>query len=206
MSKLSITEVEDAYERYMESIYAFFAAKLLDKKAAEDLTSETFMTFVKHARNDEDIENIRAYLYGIAKNLFLQHLKKKYAEPHVSYVEFDDFAGYVDSTVETTRTKSLEERILPFLEYLPEKQCEVIKLRLIDKYSLSEIATKLNKDMNYVKTTQKRAIKKLRELIACTPETTTIPSVCKIAHFLLLLVNIWMWNLVLRQFRLMIFF
>lgn len=169
MTKLTFVEVEDAYGRYMEQIYAFFAAKLLDKKIAEDLTSETFVTFVKHVKKNEEIENIRAYLFGIARNLFLLHLRQKYSLPQVSYAEYDDFVTYTASVVEKTKSQPLEERILPFIASLPEKQQVVIKMRLIDKYSLSEIATKLNRDMNYVKTTQKRAIKKLRELVACTP-------------------------------------
>lgn len=174
MPTLTFTEVEDAYERHMESIYAFFASKLLDKKQAEDLTSETFITLVQHVKNNREIENIRAYLFGIARNLFLLHLRSKYALPQVAYSEQDDFATYVPATVEAVQSKSLEERILPFFKLLPEKQQVVIKMRLIDKYSLSDIAEKLGHDMNYVKTTQKRAIKKLRELVACTPEPTTL--------------------------------
>ncbi len=169
MPDLKFPDVQDAYERYMEGIYAFFAAKLLDKKVAEDLTSETFITFVKHVRNNTEIDNIRAYLYGIARKVFLLHLRYKYALPQVQYAEYDDFAKYTASAVEISHSKSLEERILPFIEKLPEKQQVIIKMRLIDKFTLTDIASKVGKDMNYVKTTQKRAIKKLRELVACTP-------------------------------------
>lgn len=169
MPTLIFSDVKDAYERYMGGIYAFFASKLLDKKAAEDLTSDTFMTFVQHVKNKTEIDNIRAYLFGIARKVFLLHLRKKYALPQVPYAEYDDFTAYVATAVETSQSKSLEERILPFIEKLPEKQQIIIKMRLIDKLTLTDIVSKLGKDMNYVKTTQKRAIKKLRELVACTP-------------------------------------
>ncbi len=172
MAKLTFLEIEEAYERHVDSIYAFFAAKLLDKKAAEDLTSETFITFVRKAKQEE-IDNIRAYIYGIARNLFLLHLRAKYALPSVQYRDSDDFTVYVESVVEKTQTLPLEERVRPYLDMLPEKQKLVISLRLLEKLTLSEIATKLGHDMNYVKTTQKRAINKLRELIACTPEPTS---------------------------------
>lgn len=169
MPKLFFSDVREAYERYMEPIYAFFAAKLLDKKTAEDLTSETFVTFVKHVKNNTEIENIRAYLYGIARNVFLLHLRRKYKISEVSYQEFDDFAVYTQAVVEKSKSKSLEDRLLPLIDMLPEMQKEIIRMRLIEKCSLSDIVAKLGKDMNYVKTTQKRAIKKLRELVACTP-------------------------------------
>lgn len=174
MAHLTFEEIEDAYARHMDSMYAFFAAKLLDKKAAEDLTSETFITFVRKAKRGEQIDNIRAYLYGIARNLFLLHLRQKYTLPSVQYKEYDDFAVYAESIAEKTQSQPLEERILPYLAMLPEKQQTVISLRLVERLTLSEIATKLGHDMNYVKTTQKRAINKLRELVACTPEPTPL--------------------------------
>jgi DNA-directed RNA polymerase specialized sigma24 family protein len=56
---------------------------------------------------------------------------------------------------------------------LPEKQRLVLKMRLIDKCSLHDICANLNKDMNYVKTTQKRGLHNLKLLFAagqCTPD------------------------------------
>lgn len=169
MAKLVFSDVQEAYERYMEDIYAFFAAKLIDKKIAEDLTSETFVTFVKHVKSKTEIENIRAYLYGIARNVFLLHLRRKYRLSEVQYQEFDDFTVYTQTVIEKTKAQTLEDRLLPFIATLPEQQQQIIRMRLIEKCSLSDIVAKLGKDVNYVKTTQKRAIKKLRELVACTP-------------------------------------
>lgn len=168
MPSLTEEELIDSYQRYVEPIYSFFSLKLLNKKIAEDLTSEVFMLFLKHVRENKPIENIQAYLFGIARNVFFMHLRKKYKEPNISYSEIHDFSAYIFATSET---KNLDKTDLlkKYLPQLPEKQRVVITMRLIDKKTLSEIADELQKDMNYVKTTQKRAIHTLRKLIACTP-------------------------------------
>jgi DNA-directed RNA polymerase specialized sigma24 family protein len=49
---------------------------------------------------------------------------------------------------------------------LPDKQRAILMLRLVEKRSLSEICELTGKDMNYVRTTQKRGIARLRELVA----------------------------------------
>lgn len=168
MPSLTEEELIDSYRRYLEPIYSFFSAKLLNKKIAEDLTSEVFMLFVKHIKENRQIENIQAYLFGIARNIFFMHLRKKYQEPSISYSEIHDFSAYILASSET-KTLDKTELLKKYLPQLPEKQRTVIFMRLIDKKTLSEIARELQKDMNYVKTTQKRAIHTLRKLIACTP-------------------------------------
>jgi RNA polymerase sigma factor (sigma-70 family) len=73
----------------------------------------------------------------------------------------------VTSTLEDfTEERTPEDILLSRLELLPKKQRAVISMRLIEKLSLKEIAQKLDKDMNYVKTTQKRAIRNLKEIFA----------------------------------------
>ena len=78
-----------------------------------------------------------------------------------------DFEDSVTTTLEDFTEKTTpEEILLSRLVLLPEKQRTVISLRLIEKLSLKEIAKRLDKNMNYVKTTQKRALKNLKEIFA----------------------------------------
>ena len=61
---------------------------------------------------------------------------------------------------------SLKERAIKFINLLPPKQRVVATLRLIDGLTPKEIATKLDKTINYVKVTLRRALRKLEELVA----------------------------------------
>ena len=169
MTAVTIDDVEATYDTHVDSIYRFFYFKLRNQKIAEDLTSEVFITFIRAARQNKDIDNIKQYLYGIAKNIFMTHLRKKYQQPTVSFEAMEDFIGYMESTNDEAEGETLEDMVKKYIVKLPEKQAVVMNLRLIEKYSLNQIAEKIGKDMNYVKTTQKRGIKRLRELVACTP-------------------------------------
>lgn len=168
MSEANLTEkeIKDFYNENFERIYKFFYFKTLSKELAEDLTQDTFISFVKIVKDQKDIENLRAFLYGIAKNIFLRYLKDKY-RGGIPFSEFErDFENYAEEYVENIQNKkTLEERASEFIKYLPPKQRLVIQLRFIEKLGLKEIAEKLNKDMNYVKTTQKRGIANLKRYV-----------------------------------------
>lgn len=166
---LSQTDIEIIYEQNIDKIYRYFYLKFSDKEIAEDLTSEVFLEFVKKAK-DIEFENPKSYLYGIARKTFLKHLQKKYKENSFSYSDIDDFSSFVNEYV--TGNSEYETRIklvVNQLDKLPEKQMIILRLRIVDKLTPSEIAGKLNKDLNYVKTTQKRGIKSLKKLLACIP-------------------------------------
>lgn len=154
------------YDSQFDRIYKFFYYKTLNKNTAEDLASETFLTFVNLLNEHKEIDNLNAFLYGIAKNLFMQFLRKKYQEGIPFSAIDENFEEYAFEYVqESENTETSEEKLLKFLHLIPSKQQEVIRLRFIEKLNLDEICIKLQKDMNYVKTTQKRGIKSLKKAI-----------------------------------------
>lgn len=159
-------DIASIYDNNFERIYKFFYYKTLNKDIAEDLTSDTFLTFVNLLNEHKDINNINAFLYGVAKNIFMQYLRKKYQEgiPFSSMPE--DFEDYTAEVVrENENAETSEERLLKVLDKIPSKQRDVIYLRFIEKLSLEEITVRLGKDMNYVKTTQKRGLKSLKQAL-----------------------------------------
>ncbi|MFS8131169.1 MAG: RNA polymerase sigma factor [Candidatus Dojkabacteria bacterium] len=156
-------DIELIYDSQFDRIYKFFYYKTLNKNIAEDLSSETFLTFVNLLNEHKSIENLNAFLYGIAKNIFMQYLRKKYQDG-IPFSAIDkDFEEYaVEFVQENENTETPEEKLLKILDMIPSKQREVIRLRFIEKLSLEEITIRLGKDMNYVKTTQKRGLKSLK--------------------------------------------
>jgi RNA polymerase sigma factor (sigma-70 family) len=158
------------FESDFERIYRFFYLKTFSKEDAEDLTSETFIALAKAISNNKEVGDLRDYLYGIARNVFNTHLRKRYQLPTVSLDELPEIAEEIEISV--GKEYQLESIAIKLIDQLPEKQQLVLKLRLIEKKTLTEICLTLKKDMNYVKTTQKRALHKLKEIIACTPLST----------------------------------
>ncbi len=172
------------YDEQFRKLYRFFYYKVLSRELAEDLTADTFMKFVEmtqnkteHGLHPEAIRDPVKYLYGIAKLVLLESLKLKYNSIKSIAIEREsDFGAYVENYLEDLdEQKTPEEMAAKYIEMLPSKQKRVIQLRLIEKKSLTEICELLSKDMNYVKTTQKRGLHNLKTLFAtgqCTPELT----------------------------------
>lgn len=170
MAHFSTKDIESLYDLNVEKIYRFFYYKFLSKDRAQDLTSQTFLIFVEKAKHSHSIEDPVKYLYGIAKNVFLKELELQYKKGVT--ISFDethhDFASYVENLEQKREGKTPEELLKPLIRELTEKQARIIDMRLIQKMSLTEICEALGKNMNYVKTTQKRALKKLKELVTRT--------------------------------------
>jgi RNA polymerase sigma-70 factor (ECF subfamily) len=167
--------IQKIYEDNFGKIYAYFYYRTLSKEISEDLTSETFLAMARSLRGQKELQNPKSFLYGIAKNTFLNYLKQKYREQLVSLNELEnlDFTVHIDEYIqEFPKTEILKELLHKYIKYLPEKQAQIIHLRLIEKLTIAEISERLGKDSNYVKTTQKRAIKSLRKIIECTPLPT----------------------------------
>ena len=166
---MSVIELEQFYEVHVQKIYRFFFYKVLNREIAEDLTSVCFLKFTKELSKKE-IENPRAFLYGIAKFTMIDHLRMKYKN-NETVLDIDDEMLEVEIDEPENHILDYLEMVLP---HLPEKQREVLRFRFIDKMSLQEIAMKLQKDVNYVSTTQKRGLQSIKRYLVCTDPTTNI--------------------------------
>lgn len=168
-SKKDITKhVQDSelYDAHVRTVYGFFMAKTYHRELAEDLTSEVFTTaFEQFVHPSKQIDDKEKYLYGIMKLVWLQYLRRKYAQPETSVEQIEDFSSYVTSELQVTKERSLIDRALPYIKQLPKSQQVVLLLRFQDGLALAEIAVRLGRNMNYVKTTQRRGIASLKRII-----------------------------------------
>jgi RNA polymerase sigma factor (sigma-70 family) len=159
-------KIEEIYKLHFDKVYGFFFYKSYNQSVAEDLTSQTFVIFLeKYYDQDMQINDPTKFLYGIMRKIWLRYLQDKYKNNEHFVKDINDFASYVAQEVEAESKKSDEERIKLFISMLPNSQKQVMKLRLLEKRTLNEICDILEKDMNYVKTTQKRGIKSLKDLV-----------------------------------------
>jgi len=172
ISNTQTLNIAELYDQHFNKLYKFFYYKVLSKDIAEDLTQETFLAFANIAKNanENEIEKPSHFLYGIAKNIFMRYLKDKYRQGIPFSDLDDDFEEYCAQFVKETEQESetVEEKLLRYMQFIPEKQRVVMRLRFIEKLSLKEICTKLDKNMNYVKTMQKRGLHSLKEAIETT--------------------------------------
>ena len=162
--------LSQVYNDHLDCVYGFFYYRTASRHIAEDLTSSTFLIFVDKVRNAASISDPEKYLYGIMKKVWLRHLQNKYRQQEVYLESIDDFDAYVAEHNDSEAAQSVELRVERYISQLPSAQQIVMRMRLIEQKTLQEICSELQKDMNYVKTTQKRGIATLKKLLEQYPE------------------------------------
>ncbi len=162
------------YDQYVTSIYRFVYLKVPTREIAEDVTSETFLRFWQAVLDSQDILNIRAYLYRIARNLVVDYYRKQESTETISgVVTFSDenTSSYIEGELsDRSREKRLIEAradlqiVLDQIGRLKEDYQDVLKLRLIDGLAFGDIAKIIGKSAGNVRVIYHRALKALDTL------------------------------------------
>ena len=121
--------LEDQYD----SIFRYLFFRLHDKHAAEDLTQETFLRFLR-SRTYQDENRQLQYLYTIARNLCRQH----YRDQTITYTLEDQDES---STSESFEQPLLEQMTLQeALQKLSPEDRELLFLRYVNDVPVSVIS------------------------------------------------------------------
>ncbi|MDO8452828.1 MAG: RNA polymerase sigma factor [bacterium] len=150
----------EAYDKHVTSIYRFCYLKVSSRDLAEDLSSEVFLRFWKQL-NSSRVDNDRAFLYGIARNVIADHYRKKQV-PTVSLegnlLDIADESEFADRAA----VSSDMEQVRKALSELNDEYQSLIIWRYLDELSISEIAQIEGKSEESVRVGLHRAIKQLR--------------------------------------------
>jgi RNA polymerase sigma-70 factor, ECF subfamily len=147
---------QDLYEAYATDVYRFAFWLAGDSSEAEDITSETFIrAWVK--RSTIRTETLKAYLLTIARNTFLERLRKVKRQVALEDVHFDPAPGPHEQTA--THLQLL--RVQEFLRSLPEIDRAAFVLRVQHELPYAEIARVLELSLSAAKVKVHRVRKKL---------------------------------------------
>ena len=150
------------YHKYYREIYLYLYSLCKNHEVAEDLTQEAFIKAMlslseKHA-------NIRAWLYLVARNLFLNYIKKENRNILLDEGEMEA-AFCVDSAKETLERILTDERkrlLYQALKKLDERTREVLTLQYFCNLSQKEIAALLKINPENVRVLSCRGKKRLK--------------------------------------------
>jgi RNA polymerase sigma-70 factor (ECF subfamily) len=140
------------YKKYAPDVYHFALYLSGERGEAEDITSETF---VRAWASSEPIRmaTVKGYLFTIARNLFLQGLRKK--SRHVALDE--ELRDPQASPYEQAEQKAELLAVLAGLQKLPEIDRAALLMRAFDEMPYEEIARALGISLAAVKVKIHRA-------------------------------------------------
>jgi RNA polymerase sigma factor (sigma-70 family) len=148
-------------QRYQPRLLAFCRHMLSSKEDAEDVLQEVFAAAYNALLADERPINTRPWLYRIARNRCLNHLRKPKPSGQDSMDIFERDNG--TSTADTVHRREEFRQIVADVGLLPETQRSALLLREIDALSYEQIAEAMDTTVPSVKSLLVRARVSLAE-------------------------------------------
>ena len=143
-------DFEDSTMPFVDALYNTAYRMTRNAEDAEDLVQETYLKAYRYYDKFTEGTNLKAWLFRILKNTFINSYRKKQSEPHRS--AFNDIEDSFESQISSEaqgRLPSPEEDILEnvldedvqrALDELPEDYRMVVLLADLEGFSYQEIA------------------------------------------------------------------
>lgn len=141
-----MSDFQAFYQKHAPEVYRFALYLSSNRGEAEDITSETFVRAWASAERI-DAATIKGYLFTIARNLFLQRLRKRSREVELA----GEFRAGGTDPHEQAETKEALSLVLAELANLPEVRRTALLLHAVEGMPYEEIARVLGLSLAGVK-------------------------------------------------------
>lgn len=153
----------EVYEEYNDAIFRFCLVKVSDRDRALDLTQETFARLWQSLRAGKEMENVRAYLYTIARNLVIDWYRKK-KEMSLDTLLEDGFRPAADDHTDVVDEVDFKQAV-EVIESLDEIYRDVLLMRYVEGLKPQDIAEVVGETPNVVSVRIHRGLKQLQDLL-----------------------------------------
>jgi len=164
--------LEILIQKYLKSVFGFVFSYVGNSAEAEDITQDVFLRMWLNIKKFKEDKNFKTWLFSIAKNAAIDHLKMKKAIPFSS---FDDDEGnnFILDTIRDTsplppeimQKKYIAAILYSAMNKLSAKYKTVLSLYYLDCYNFREIAAYLGESINTVKSRHRRGLVLLKDLL-----------------------------------------
>ena len=161
----------DLFKRYQRKLFVYIYRLTGDRSETEDILQNVFIKTYKNIHKFDLSRQFSAWIYRIAHNEAVNHLKRK-SKRHL--VSWEDIATSKDKLSTASGEESMEEHWLheeitkeidEALKKMPQQYRRILYMRYFKDYSYLQISHVLDKPVNTVGTIINRAKKKLFELV-----------------------------------------
>lgn len=155
----------DLFEEYYERIARYIAVRIGNQNDAEELAGDVFVRATEHIGSFQwRGVPVQAWLYRIAHNLVVDHLRRNSRRKTAPLDEALHIADSHNPEGEVMHALDREE-LLEALGQLTEAQRETIALRFFGGMTSAEAAVIMNRSNGAVRELQSSGLKRLRGII-----------------------------------------
>lgn len=153
----------EAYDTYNDDIFRFCIVKVRNRDIALDITQDTFTKTWEYLSADKEIDNMRAFLYQVARNAIIDWSRKKKSESLDALVETGLEFGS-DDEVQKTKDILDAQSAAKLIDELPDKYRDILYFRYVEDLSIQEISDITGERENTVSVRVHRGVKMIEEL------------------------------------------
>ena len=152
----SLLNFDQLYDQYHTDVFRFSYWLSGNREDAKDICSETFIRLWT-AKTDIKVDTVKAYLFAIARNIYLQGLRK-----HRTQVELDDeIADERPNSDVIAQDQSELSLVIKGLQALPELERTVLIMKAYEGLSYKDMSGLLHLSVPALKIKVHRARVKL---------------------------------------------
>jgi RNA polymerase sigma-70 factor, ECF subfamily len=159
--------------RYQNRIYRYLLRLVRQPVDAEDLFQQTWLRVAEKIRSFDTSRNFDAWLFTLARNLALDHLRRARPSSIDEPVSNDSPDDTMVSRLASTDPSPFDQllagerarQLAGALESLPVSYREVLSLRFEEEMKLEEIALVLAAPLSTVKSRLRRSLEQLRDML-----------------------------------------
>ncbi|PIQ76154.1 hypothetical protein COU78_01185 [Candidatus Peregrinibacteria bacterium CG10_big_fil_rev_8_21_14_0_10_49_24] len=157
----SSEDLEAVFYALNEDIYGYIMGRVRSQVVAEDIAQEVFVkAWEKRTQFNSEKGSLKNWIYGIALNAVYDYFRRQKNRRTEELRE--DFSDAKDIKSDTA-IKLLHSQIMDQMQFLSQKDQDVLLLRYAQELSVEEIAEVMNMNYSATKVALHRATKKLKE-------------------------------------------
>jgi len=158
-------------KRYLKLVYGVVSRYVFNSDEKDDITQEVFIKIWKNLNKYDSKRKFSTWVWEIAKNSALDHLKKKQALTFSGYE--DKFGQKIenflvdrnDSLLRKIEKLEVAKKLKSTLSLLDFNSQEAISLHHQQELSFKEISKIKNQPLNTIKSQYRRGLQKLKKLL-----------------------------------------
>ncbi len=165
------TSLEELVKRHQRKVFSYILLIVKDKHLAEDIFQDTFIKVINTLRagayNEEG--KFLPWVMRIAHNLIIDFFRKSKRMPFIENSEeydlFETLKVYEETIEDKMIIAQIHNDVQRLVEYLPEEQKEVLKMRHYKDMSFKDIAEQTNVSINTALGRMRYALINLRKMV-----------------------------------------
>jgi len=167
-----VVAFETLYHRHNDALYRYLLRLCRHRDTAEDIFQDVWGKIIKSRQNYRPTAKFSTFLYRVAHNCFIDHIRRNKRHSHTVDVEPDNQPDPGDQPEALAERSMARRRLDAALRELPEEQRDVFLLHEEAGLNLDQIASVTGANRETAKSRLRYAVKKLRVAINEPAETS----------------------------------